>query len=253
MGNVPFNKIESPLLAKAKALGVIVKRNFFADNIAPGSIELFGRYKSMTLTLKRWDQANKRVDPTQTETIKANLLIVATGRAAANDRLVTQVLGFSYSNLEPVNYMVLGIFNRGSSNSAGSDSESEAEDSEYEKALKVSQQIAQGGICFQTAEYDYLLANLCSLPYRCTDRPLSMPGEHWKDLLRGPDSSEGSQAQFLNIRAACSNQALLDQLTPPYIARRRLILLSQRSAKAGKRYQLARQAPSIRRPILFSL
>ena len=114
-----------------------------------------------TLTLKKWDEANKRVDETQTETIKANLLIVATGRAAANDKLVTQVLGFSYSNLEPVNYMALRIFNCGSSNDAAT--ESEAQDSVYEKALEVSQQIAQGGICFQTAEYDYLLANLSGI------------------------------------------------------------------------------------------
>ena len=96
----------------------------------------------------------KASDESQTTTIKANLLIVATGRAAANDKLVTQVLGFSYSNLEPVNYMALGIFNRGSSNVAATDSESEAEDS-MSTALEVSEQISQGHICFQTAEYDY--------------------------------------------------------------------------------------------------
>jgi flavin-dependent dehydrogenase len=154
MGGVSFRELEPPLLARAQSMGVQLLRPCVVSSIAGISIVLHGRVNEMMLVINNWDHQNKRVDfSAPTKPIFADLLILTTGAGAAEDKMVTGTLGFSYERLKPVNYMALGIFDRGQ--------EPENDPAFYD--IQGAADKFAGGICFPCGDYDYLLYNLSGI------------------------------------------------------------------------------------------
>jgi 2-polyprenyl-6-methoxyphenol hydroxylase-like FAD-dependent oxidoreductase len=151
-GGASFKQIEPVLLRKAMSLGVALKRPYLVRSLHGSSEKQKGRYKSVVLTIQQCDARGKQViADAKPEVLEADLLIIATGATAAEDTLVTQTLGFQYEKLKAENYMALGIFE-----------ETDIEgDYPEKKIVEAADKIVRiGGICFKTADYQYLLSNL---------------------------------------------------------------------------------------------
>lgn len=152
LGGAPFKVIEPVLLQKAIDSGVHVMRPFLVESLVPTSEKQNGRYKSVSLTIRQCDARGKqRIADAPPKVLEVDLIIIATGGTAAEDTLVTHTLGFQYEKLKAENYMALGIF------------EKAPVDGPYpqDEIVEAADKIARmGGICFHTADYQYLLSNL---------------------------------------------------------------------------------------------
>jgi 2-polyprenyl-6-methoxyphenol hydroxylase-like FAD-dependent oxidoreductase len=153
-GGVGFKQIEPPLLDKAIDLGVRVYRPYVVTVVRGSGEVRAGRVKQMTLTVARWDKA-KGVDISTTESVKANLLIVASGAGTAEDKSLMDTLGFAHERLKPVNYMAMGVFNE------GKQPDDDPLSDQFEIARKRISD--QGGICFPTGDYQYMLFGLSGI------------------------------------------------------------------------------------------
>jgi len=114
------------------------------------------RYKHIVLTVQECEPDGKKVTSTSvSKEIKANLLIVATGGGAAEDPLITKILGFDYQKLSPESYMAYGIFKK--TKPVGDPEITDDMFKAYESIAK------RGGICFKTADYQYMLSSLSGI------------------------------------------------------------------------------------------
>jgi hypothetical protein len=137
-------------------MGVQLFRPYVVSSVMGSGEVLSGRVNEVVLLLNRWDQENKRMDfSVRSYMILADLLILATGAGAAEDRMITETLGFSYERLKPVNYMAIGIFDHG---------QEPENDPAFNDIQEAAEKIAAGGgICFKCGEYDYLLSSLSGI------------------------------------------------------------------------------------------
>lgn len=155
-GEVPFKEIEPALLGKATSMGVKLMRPCVVRALAPiGKIEN-GRCRAISMMVVEWDQKTKApMSGRFPRRIIADLLIIATGAGAAED-VIVKTLGFNYEILKPGNYMALGIFDP-----PGQLADEDEVPSDIQNAYDGI--ATQGGICFQTANYQYLLSSLSGI------------------------------------------------------------------------------------------
>lgn len=161
LGSAPFKQIEGTLLDHASSRGIELLRPFVVASVSGGSENKFGRYKSILLTLRQWDDQGKTlVDGAKPVTVNADLLVIATGGGAAADPLVTKTLGFTYEKLKAKNYGAFGIFEE-----TGTIQNPSVEYYQGRSdARKVSSKVVGGSsIGLETADYNYLLATLVGI------------------------------------------------------------------------------------------
>ncbi len=188
-GDPPFKRIEGTLFDHASSRGIEMLRPFVVTSVSGGSENKFGRYKSILLTLRQWDdQSRKFVDGAKPLTVNADLLVIATGGGAAADPLVTETLGFTYEKLKAKNYGAYGIFEKTGDVLNPSPGHKEGKLAAREISAKVA---APASIRLQTADYNYLLATLAGIT-RNDFKLLQSSQERLKKLLFALESARGS-------------------------------------------------------------
>lgn len=156
-GAAPLRLIESTLLNHATTQGVKILRPYVVSGVAGGSENKYGRYKSVLLTLGKWDDKAKKLDANGDQrTLKADLLVVASGGGAAADPIITDALGFTYEKLKAKNYGAYGAFQTGVGHAP-------SEDLDTAKIVKLRDETVKYTIFFKVTDYDYLLTNLSGL------------------------------------------------------------------------------------------
>jgi 2-polyprenyl-6-methoxyphenol hydroxylase-like FAD-dependent oxidoreductase len=196
IGRAAFHEIEPVLLGKAQSNGVILYRPFRITGVR-GSSEKdpdTGRYKEIELDLQAWNSRDK-VGYGSTYTIKANLLIIATGAGAIRDTIVTNTLGFQYEVLASKNYMVLGIFEPQNQE----DEYEFEEDDIYKIVLSMS---GEGGIAFDIGNYQYFLRDLSAISpkdFKLIDRGQALLRKLVVALKRGTESTNGEMEKIKEV------------------------------------------------------
>ncbi len=200
-GQVPFSKIEEALKARAVSAGVKFELGYTVETLVGASKNKYGRYKSMQLTLKKFDSQGKSFGLIgQSKSISADLLIVSTGGAAAADPVVTQTLGFTFHKLHAKNYGAYGVF---VPHEAINDNETADRRLEYHKAKG---DIVGGAIGFETPDHNYLLVTLsqCS---KSDFKLLQTQNDKLRELLLGVGNSL-STAVLTEIKEVQKNVAI---------------------------------------------
>lgn len=159
--SVGFSKIEEALFAKATGAGVKVERGWTVEGLLGRDKNKRGRYKTIVLTLRRWDEKGRKIMMGGGgKVIETDFLIVSTGGAAAADPLVTNKLGFHFHKLAPTDYGAYGIFTP-QVKSAPDPSAFSQEDYDRQKQDRALAGAVSGRkIAFHTEDHNYLLVTL---------------------------------------------------------------------------------------------
>lgn len=152
--SVAFSRIEDSLWAKAQGVGVVMERGYFLEGIMGSGPRKTsdGRYKSMNLTVRQWDDRAK--GPAAGGAFKAlscDLLIVAAGGSATTDPVMLSKLGFGHRKLKAKNYGAFGIFS--------TDGHQPKQETKLAVA-PIATQMVDGKISFNTPDHNYLLVTL---------------------------------------------------------------------------------------------
>jgi len=151
-----FASLEGALERRAIHAGVRILRGVVATDVI--GHDLRGdppnqRYKRVQIRISEWDATNKVAKPS-TESITADLLVIAVGGSAANNPLVAK-LGFGYDRLRAKNYMAYALFNL-----AGPQIPRTPEDELNTQKLR---SLVHGRTTLQTTDSRYLLLSLTGL------------------------------------------------------------------------------------------
>ncbi len=120
----------------------------------------FGRYKSIALTIREWDGANKTHKVMgEIKTLDCDLLIICSGGAAAADPVVIQKLGFVFHKLHAKNYGAYGVFTP-----LVRTGNVDTQDAIFKGLKAETNKIVTGAIDYHTPEHNYLLATLAQCP-----------------------------------------------------------------------------------------
>ncbi|MBT9331167.1 hypothetical protein [Paracidobacterium acidisoli] len=115
-GVAPLSTMEKALYEKAEDVGVKMKRGYVITGITGDGRLGNGRYKKMRLNIAQWDNATKKLQTKgRSEIVDCDLLVIAMGGGAVNERIVLETLGFSYEVLKAENFGVFGIYEGDSS------------------------------------------------------------------------------------------------------------------------------------------
>jgi hypothetical protein len=168
--SIAFSRIEESLWLNAKSSGVTMERGYVVSAITGSSKMQNGRFKRINLTLAGWDEKNKVIaQGVPPKFLITDLLVVASGGAAAHDNIVKQTLGFSFATLKAKNYAAYGIFKAPTEVGPPSGA-TEQEIAEYyaepTKFRKLFSQVISDKIAFPTQDHNYLLIQLS----QCTKR-----------------------------------------------------------------------------------
>jgi hypothetical protein len=152
-GVAPLSTMEEALYKKAKDTGVKMKRGYVITGITGDGKLSNGRYKTMRLNIAQWDSTAKALKAKgRSEIMDCDLLVVAMGGGAANERIVLETLGFSYEVLKAENYGVFGIY------------EGDSSKPQYDNQLRrqFNDEIKKIGITtdLSSAQHNYLLVTL---------------------------------------------------------------------------------------------
>ena len=110
-GFAPLSTMEKALYEKADDVGVKLKRGYVITGITGSGKLSNDRYKTMRLNIAEWDNAKKQLKTKgRSDILNCDLLVVAMGAGAVNERMVLETLGFSYEVLKAENYGVYGIY-----------------------------------------------------------------------------------------------------------------------------------------------
>lgn len=160
--SIAFSKIEKELLKKALAIGVKMERGFTVQGLIGRNKNKFGRYKSITLILKEWNDRSKSSPMYgRGKVLETDFLVVCSGGAAAADPVVTQQLGFTFQRLKAKNYGAYGIF---VPHKRGQGEQTEEELSRRIDFQKATRNLVAGQIGFSTPDHNYLLVTLTACP-----------------------------------------------------------------------------------------
>ena len=156
-GQAPFSRIEQELKEKAASLGVKFELGYVVQSLVGLKKNKHGRFKSIQLNLKQWDEQRKTVDfAGKSKSLEADLLVVCTGGAAAADPAVTQTLGFTFHKLHAKNYGAYGVFVPHKKEWSEPDEVGNRR-TDYQKARGNAVSAPFG---FETPEHNYLLVTL---------------------------------------------------------------------------------------------
>jgi 2-polyprenyl-6-methoxyphenol hydroxylase-like FAD-dependent oxidoreductase len=159
MGATSFSRIESALLDRARAVGVEMLRPYVVAGVTGTELKKHGRYKSMLLTVREWDDKTRAPKVGgQTKHLKADLLVVASGGGAAADAIVTQTLKFDYEKLKAKNYGAYAIFEE-----KGMSPGLQVGTAKHKAAFSNAGELAGAKFHFQTADHNYLLTSLSGI------------------------------------------------------------------------------------------
>jgi cation diffusion facilitator CzcD-associated flavoprotein CzcO len=148
--SLSFARFEEVLWQKAKANGVSMERGYVVSALDGVGRMPNGSYKQIVLTLSEWDEKKKEIFKDATRLFeKADLLVVASGGAAATDEMVTGKLGFSFAKLKARNYAAYGIF-------TPPKVITQQEVDEKLKFFGLFGQVISDKIAFPTADHNYL-------------------------------------------------------------------------------------------------
>lgn len=152
--SVAFSRIEDALWAKAQGMGVVMERGYFLEGIIGAGAKKAsdGRYKSMNLTIRQWDDRAKCAAASGAyKVLSCDLLIVAAGGAATTDPVMLNKLGFGHKKLKAKNYGAFGIFT--------TDGRVAKQNTKI-AAAPIATQMVDGKISFATPDHNYLLVTL---------------------------------------------------------------------------------------------
>ena len=100
-GFAPLSTMEEALYEKADDVGVKLKRGYVITGITGSGKLSNDRYKTMRLNIAEWDNAKKQLRTKgRSDILNCDLLVVAMGGGAVNERIVLETLGFSYEVLK---------------------------------------------------------------------------------------------------------------------------------------------------------
>ena len=169
--SLAFSQIEEALWDKAQSKGVKMKRGFVVTDVVGSDKKPNGMFKTMTLTICPWDHKTRSADTTKPISMRADLLVIATGGGAQGDG-ITSKLGFVWEELKAKNYAAYGIFEPGAVYSYGgnnNNAKAPVFNSELKKALYepvkaiVPGASGTGKTSITTKEHNYLLVTLAGI------------------------------------------------------------------------------------------
>ena len=151
---VAFSRIEDALWAKAQGMGIGMERGYFLEGLMGSGTKKAsdGRYKSMNLTIRQWDDRAKRAASNGGfKVLSCDLLIVAAGGSATTDPVMLNKLSFGHRKLKAKNYGAFGIF---------STDGRQAKQDTKQRVAPITTQMVDGKISFETPDHNYLLVTL---------------------------------------------------------------------------------------------
>jgi 2-polyprenyl-6-methoxyphenol hydroxylase-like FAD-dependent oxidoreductase len=160
--SVELSQMEEGLFRQAKALGIKIERGYVAEGLMGRDKNRHGRYKSIAITIREWDdvnKCNKRMG--EIKTLDCDLLIVCSGGAAAADPVVVQKLGFTFHKLQAKNYGAYGIF---TPLSRDPNTNVNTQDPVFKGLRTEAQKITGFEVAYNTPEHNYLLVTLAQCP-----------------------------------------------------------------------------------------
>jgi len=159
--SISFSRIEEGLFEKATSLGVKVERGWTVEGLIGRDKNKYGRYKSIALTLRKWDDKGRKImRGGGGKILDTDFLIVSTGGAAAANPLVTNKLGFHFHKLAPTDYGAYGIFSPLLKDQMTAPQFSEEDYRQQSEDKKLANTVSGRKIAFHTNDHNYLLVTL---------------------------------------------------------------------------------------------